>query len=510
MSSSPDAAKHHVLDDHRYTVLELERLVKDRPTLSLHPDVAAAISRGRTFLDEKLQEDLHIYGVNTGFGALCEIRLPDDQRHELQRRLVLSHACGVGELVSEELCRYVLLIKFLTFRSGHTGIGLDVVQRLIDFWNAGVIPAIPKRGTVGASGDLSPLAHMSLPLLGLGSVWAGGELRDAGEVLEANGWQPVRLEPKEGLALINGVQYINAMAVRSLAEISRLIRYADLIAALSAQAFSVSRTFCHQLYHETSLHPERGVVAANLRQLLAGSNHFELATSNASQQDPYSFRCIPQVHAAVRQAVGFATTVMEQEVNSVSDNPLFFPEDNEILFGGNLHGQSTAMAMDFLAIGLAELGSISERRTNQLLSGCRGLPDFLVEDPGVNSGFMVTQYTSAALVNENKVLSNPASVDTISTCQLQEDSVSMGGTSGYKLEQIVGNCHTIFSIELLLAVQAIDLNKALVPSTAALRIREMFRKQVPFLSEDRVMSLDIQQSSEFLTTYGPGLADELR
>jgi histidine ammonia-lyase len=501
---------HHTIDDRQYTIAELEHLTTGRATLSLHPDVASAIKLGRNFVEEKLQEDRHIYGVNAGFGALCEIRLPDDQRHELQRRLVMSHACGVGEWVSEELSRYVLLIKILTFRSGHTGITLSTVERLVEFWNAGVIPAIPKRGTVGASGDLAPLAHMSLPLLGQGSVWYNGSVQDASEVARGHGWPPIRLEPKEGLALINGVQYINGMAVRCLAEISRLVRYADLVSALSAQAFSVSQTFCHDLYHRTSRHPERRVVAANLRGMLSGSNHFELATANVSKQDPYSFRCIPQVHAAVRQAVGFAITVIEQEINSVSDNPLFFPEEDEILFGGNLHGQSTAMAMDFLAIALAELGSISERRTYQLLSGARGLPDFLIEEPGINSGFMVTQYTSAALVNENKVLSTPASVDTIPTCQLQEDSVSMGGTSGYKLERIVANCHTILSIELLLAVQAIDLNKELIPSATATEVRKMFREWVPFLSEDRVMSADIQLSSDFLSSQGPGLIHDLR
>lgn len=509
MNLAAESPTHHVIDEHHYTVAELERLVAHRPKLSLRAEVAAAITRGRSFLDQKLREDQHIYGVNTGFGALCEVRLPDDQGHELQRRLVLSHACGVGEWVSEELCRYVLLIKILTFRSGHTGIALSTVERLIDLWNADAIPAIPKRGTVGASGDLAPLAHMSLPLLGLGSVWRDGSVEDAREILETRGWSPIRLEPKEGLALINGVQYITGMATRSLAEITRLVRYADLVAALSAQAFSVSRTFCHRLYHETSLHPERRTVAANLRVLLAGSNHFELLTANVSKQDPYSFRCIPQVHGAVRQAVGFATTVIDQEINGVSDNPLFFPRENEILFGGNLHGQSTAMAADFLAIAMAELGSISERRSYQLLSGTRGLPDFLVEDPGLNSGFMVTQYTAAALVNENKVLSTPASVDTIPTCQLQEDSVSMGGTAGYKLERVVSNCHTILSIELLLSVQAMDLNKDLVPSTVGGRVREMFRKKVPFLDEDRILSEDIELSSEFLATFGPELTDEL-
>jgi histidine ammonia-lyase len=493
----------HTIDEHNYTIHELERLVRDKPVLELHPAVAANIKRGSKFLDAKLADDLHIYGVNTGFGALCEIKLTSGEIKEHQRRLIVSHACGVGEFVSEELSRLVLLIKLLTFRPGVTAISLGTVQRLIDCWNSGLIPAIPKRGTVGASGDLAPLAHMALPLIGLGSVWDSGTVVEAGPALKREGIEPVDLEPKDGLALINGVQYLDGMAVQSLLEMSRLVRGADLVASLSVQAFSTSRTFYHQRYHQTSLHPERGVVAANLRGLIEGSNHHDLPTSNKSQQDPYSFRCIPQVHAAVRQTFGFASTVMEQEINSVSDNPLFFPDDDAILFGGNLHGASTAIVLDYLAIAATELGSISERRAYQLLSGSRGLPDFLIETPGRNSGFMVTQYTAAALVNENKVMSTPASVDTIPTCQMQEDSVSMGGTSGYKLERVVDNLRTILAIELLLAVQAIELNKALVPSAPAKSLCDAFREHVPFLSEDRVMSTDIQRSVEFLTTVGP-------
>ena len=390
-----DSARHNV-DQRRYALEDLERLAEDPPQLGLDQKTAAAIDRGSAFLTRKLGEGLHIYGVNTGLGALCETRLPEAEIDLLQRNLLLSHACGVGAPVPADLSRLMLLLKLLTFRSGHTAIGGDTVGRMIEFWNAGVIPVVPKRGTVGASGDLAPLAHLALPLIGLGEVWVGGQRRDAAGVLAGHGWEPLALRPKEGLALVNGVQYLNAMAVRSVQEIRRLVRYADLVSALSIQAFSVSRSFCHERYHRTSLHPERSVVAANLRGLLAGGNHHQLPTANRSQQDPYSFRCIPQVHGAVRQTLGFAATVMEQEVNGVSDNPLFFPDEDEILYGGNLHGASTAMALDHLAVATTELSSISERRTYQLLSGARGLPDFLVRNPGVNSGFMVTQYTAAA------------------------------------------------------------------------------------------------------------------
>jgi histidine ammonia-lyase len=293
------------------------------------------------------------------------------------------------------------------------------------------------------------------------------------------------------------VQYINAIGANCVMKVSQMVKTADVIASLSIQAFSASQTFYQALYHETSLHEERRVVAANLRKLLSGSNHSELPTCNKSKQDPYSFRCIPQVHGAIRQAFNFARTTIEKEYNGVSDNPLFFPEQDQILFGGNLHGESTAFALDFLAIATSELANISERRTYQLLSGQRGLPSFLVNLVGLNSGFMIAQYTSAALVNENKVLSTPASVDTIPTCQLQEDHVSMGGTSAYKLCRIVDNCEYVQAIELLTAAQAVDLNENLRLSPTTREIHNDFRQQVAFLEGDRVLSDDIEKSLAF-------------
>jgi histidine ammonia-lyase len=270
---------------------------------------------------------------------------------------------------------------------------------------------------------------------------------------------------------------------------------------MSIQAFSASQTFYQALYHETSLHEDRRVVAANLRKLLEGSNHFDLPSCNQSKQDPYSFRCIPQVHGAVRQAFNFAKTTIEKECNGVSDNPLFFPEQDQILFGGNLHGESTAMCLDFLAIAVSELANISERRTYQLLSGQRGLPSFLIKRPGLNSGFMIVQYTSAALVNENKVLSHPASVDTIPTCQLQEDHVSMGGTSAYKLTEIVDNCEYILAIELMTAAQAIELNQGLKLSPVAENLMRQFREHIAFLDKDRVMSDDMETARTFFQEH---------
>lgn len=491
-----------------YHLTDLKNLVEKQPSLKLSPEVEAKINAGAQFVHEKGLEDRYIYGVNTGFGALCETRVEADEMETLQHNLILSHSVGIGDIVTEKISRLVMILKLLTFRTGHTGISMSVVNRLLDFWNNDIIPAIPKKGTVGASGDLAPLAHLAQPLMGIGKVYFRNEVVDTAVALEEMNWKPLRLKPKEGLALINGVQYISAIAADCLAQIEELIKSADMLAALSSQAFSTSRTFYQLRYHETSWHEERRTVARNLMSLLEGSNHYTLPTCNKSMQDPYSFRCIPQVHGAVRQTFGFAKDVIEKECNGVSDNPLFFPEEDLILFGGNLHGESPAMALDFLAIAVSELANISERRTYQMLSGRRGLPDFLVHKPGLNSGFMITQYTSAALVNENKVLSTPASVDTIPTCQLQEDHVSMGGTSAYKLEQIIKNCEYIFAIELMTAAQAVELNEGLELSPPTQEILDAFRKHVSFLDKDRAMSIDIEASRLFFLENKRSWADK--
>ena len=481
-----------------YSIEDLQHLAETRAYLKLDREVEEKIRACAQFVLDKAKTDTYIYGVNTGFGSLCETRVAAGEMEKLQFNHVVSHACGVGEIVPEEISRLVMLVKLLTFRTGHTGISLATVNRLLEHWNNDIIPAIPKRGTVGASGDLAPLAHMALPLLGLGKVHFRGQVVESAKVLQEMNWKPLTLQPKEGLALTNGVQYINAIGANCVNRVSQLVKAADVIASLSIQAFSASQSFYQPLYHETSLHEERRIVAANLRKLLSGSNHFELSTCNKSKQDPYSFRCIPQVHGAIRQAFNFARTTIEKECNGVSDNPLFFPEQDQILFGGNLHGESTAFALDFLAIATSELSNISERRTYQLLSGQRGLPSFLVNLVGLNSGLMIAQYTSAALVNENKVFSTPASVDTIPTCQLQEDHVSMGGTSAYKLCRIVDNSEYVQAIELLTAAQAIDFNHNLRLSPTSSEIYSDFRRHVPFLDGDRIVSDDIEKSLAFL------------
>lgn len=499
----------HYISSKFYTLADLSKLLELRPILKLHREVEDKIEAGARFVAQKSMEDRYIYGTNTGFGALCETRVEAEEMETLQHNLILSHSVGIGEIVGERISRLTMLNKLLTFRTGHTGITISIVKRLLDFWNHDIIPAIPRKGTVGASGDLAPLAHMAQPLIGIGKVHYRGQIVEAAKVLNEMSWEPIRLRPKEGLALTNGVQYISAIAADCLMQIEELKKCADVLAALSSQAFSASQTFYQILYHKTSYHEERHTVSGNLMKLLDGSNHFELPTCNKAMQDPYSFRCIPQVHGAVRQAFRFCTEVIEKECNGVSDNPLFFPEQDEILFGGNLHGESPALALDFLAIALSELANISERRTYQLLSGDRGLPDFLVKHSGLNSGFMIAQYTSAALVNENKVLCTPASVDTIPTCQLQEDHVSMGGTSAYKLCQIVENSEYIFAIELLIAAQAIELNEGLRLSPITQKIFDEFRKNIPFLEKDREMSADIEKSRGFFSERKRFWATEL-
>jgi histidine ammonia-lyase len=493
----------------RYTLDELRRIAAEEHRLVLSEEVAAKIDAGAGYVAAISGQDRHIYGVNTGFGSLCETRISPGQMSDLQHKHLVSHACGVGDFVPEHISRLVMLVKLLTFRAGHSGITLGVVERMLDFWNAGVIPAIPKKGSVGASGDLAPLAHMALPLIGLGKVHHQGKIVDTDVALPVTGWEPVRLKPKEGLALTNGVQYINALAADSILRCEELVKSADLISALSIQGFSCANTFYQRILHETSLHEERSVVAGNLTRLLADSNHHTLPGCNVAKEDPYSFRCAPQVHAAVRQALGYARNVVEQECNSVSDNPLFFPETDEVILGGNLHGESTAFALDFLAIAMSELANIAERRTYQLLSGQHGLPSFLTKEPGLDSGLMVAQYTSAALVNENKVLATPASIDTIPTCQLQEDHVSMGGTSAYKLDQIIRNCEYVLAIELLAAAQAIDLNPGLRLSPATQPVIDGFRAEVPFLAEDRQQSEDIERARHYLRTNRAGWAASL-
>jgi histidine ammonia-lyase len=487
-----------VISDKVYSLEEIFAAASGRRPLAVSGEVRRAIQDGHEFVGETAMSEKLAYGINTGFGSLCTTRIPREQLSELQHRHLLSHACGVGKIVPELISRLMIIIKLLTFRGGHSGISMATVDRMIELWNRGIIGAVPEKGTVGASGDLAPLAHLALPLVGLGQVWVDGRLQPAAEVLSESGLQPLVLGPKEGLCLTNGVQYINARATNEMIAARRLVKLADLCAAMSIQGFSAARSPFNHLVHTTTYHAERRQVAANLRWCTEGGDHYAQEFSNPAAEDPYSFRCAPQVHAAIRQTIDFATRVTQQECNSVSDNPLVFATEREILTAGNLHGESTAFAMDFSAIALSELSNISERRTYQLLSGQNGVPPFLTESAGLNSGFMIVQYTSASLVNENKCLATPASIDTIPTCHLQEDHVSMGGTSAYKLATISENCRTVLAIELLCACQAIDLNKRLRTSAVGRQVHQAFRKTVPYVKDDVLMSDLIRAAVDFV------------
>lgn len=493
-------ATYVVEPDNRWSLADLLGASSPGSNILLSEQTERLIAQTSDWVEQLSTAPDLLYGVNTGFGALADVRVRTGDEHELQLRHILSHACGVGSASPQAVVRMMMLVKLLTFRSGQTGVSLAVAQRLADMLNHSVHPVVPERGTVGASGDLAPLAHLSLPLLGHGQVETEGRVQDAADVMHRLGWKPLHLTAKDGLALTNGTQFITSVALVELGRIMALAEIADLVAAMSLQAFSCADRFFDQRYHRRSGNHWRRVVAEALRQHTSGGNHASLPSAVPSMQDPYSFRCIPQVHGAAREYIASAEMSVLNEVDTVSDNPLFFPNDKIALFGGNLHGESAAISADLLAITVTELGSISERRTYQLLSGRRGLPDFLTADPGVNSGLMIVQYTSAALVNEMKTLCHPASVDSIPTCQMQEDHVSMGGTSVLKLGRVVDNLETVLAIEWLTACQAVDLRPELALSKRCQSLHRAYRGFVERLDQDRVLSHDIKTTVDFLRT----------
>lgn len=442
-----------------------------------------------------------VYGINTGFGDLSKVRIPSSQTRVLQERLVMSHAAGVGEPLADDVVRGMLLLRANTLARGFSGARVELIERLIELLNRNLLPVVPSRGSVGASGDLAPLAHLALPVIGLGSLRADGVELASREALAKAGLTPLELEPKEGLALINGTQAMTAILGLAVVELRRLVRAADLIGALSTDA--LLGTDCPFDPRLQQLRPHAGQIASgrNLWGLMQGSEMRESHRNNDSRvQDPYSVRCMPQVHGAMRDVLSYVESRIEIEFNSVTDNPLVFVSDGEILSGGNFHGEPMAQAADFLAIGAAELGSISERRIDKLTDSVfSGLPPFLVQEPGLNSGFMIAQVTAAALVSENKVLCHPASVDSIPTSAEKEDHVSMGMGAALKLRQVVANVRTIQAIELLAGAQGIDLRRPLESSRALERLHAAFRRRIPKWTEDRVLAPDIAAAEEFLS-----------
>lgn len=451
----------------------------------------------RDYLDRKLQgTGSPLYGITTGFGSLYNRNIPKDQLEKLQENLVKSHACGMGPEVPKEIVMLMLFLKAQSLAYGYSGVQLETVERLIQMFDNRVLPRVFEMGSLGASGDLAPLAHLTLPLIGEGEVHYLGKIYSGAQIQQDMGWSPIHLKAKEGLALLNGTQFMGAYGVYGVLHAHRLLKLANVISALSLDAFDGRREPFHDLVHRIRPHAGQIAVAKDMLRLLEGSQI--IAQAKKHVQDPYSFRCIPQVHGASTDAVGYATQVVLTEVNSVTDNPNVFPKEDIVISAGNFHGQPLALALDFLAIALAELGSISERRTYQLISGSRDLPNYLVAEPGINSGLMIPQYTAASLASQNKQLCTPSSVDSIVSSNGQEDHVSMGANSATKLYRVVQNVYQILAIEWLTATQAIEFRKPLRTSPILQEWVNNFRRTVSFIETDRLLHNDLVASEKFL------------
>ena len=475
----------------------IERILNENLKLELSPQAKLRIQKCRDYLDGKIaSSDKPLYGITTGFGSLCNKTISPGELGILQENLIKSHACSVGEEIPPVIIKLMMLLKAHALSLGHSGVQVITVQRILDFFNNDVLPIVYDRGSLGASGDLAPLANLFLPLIGVGDVNYKGQKREAIQVLDEYGWEPVKLMSKEGLALLNGTQFMSANGVFALLKAFRLSKKADLIATLSLEAFDGRIDPFMDCIQQIRPHQGQIETARYIRQLLEGS---ELITRHkAHVQDPYSFRCIPQVHGATKDAIQYVASVLLTEVNSVTDNPTIFPDDEQIISGGNFHGQPLAIAYDFLAIALAELGNISERRVAQLIMGLRGLPEFLVANPGLNSGFMIPQYAAASMVSQNKMYCYPSSSDSIVSSNGQEDHVSMGANAATKLFKIMDNLALILSIELMNAAQGIDFRRPAKTSPILERFLCQYRKEVPFINDDIVMYKEIQKSVAFL------------
>ena len=487
----------HQINAEHLTIERIDEIIRKGYKIELSEDARKRIVRCRKYLDEKIEREREpIYGVTTGFGSLCKVSIGADQLSELQVNLIMSHACGVGERVPNDIVKIMILLKIQNMSYGYSGCKLDTVERMIDFFNNDVYPIVYMQGSLGASGDLVPLAHLCLPMLGMGEVEYQGQRMTGAELLKKMNWSPIKLASKEGLALLNGTQNMASFAVWALINAKRLSTWADKIATMSLEAFDGRiDPFTHTVH---MLRPHKGQIetADYIRQLLEGSELIKQPKVNV--QDPYSFRCIPQVHGAVKDTINYVYSVIDREINSVTDNPIVCENEDAVISAGNFHGEPIAMPLDFLSIALSELANISERRIYRLVSGTRGLPSFLVANPGVNSGFMITQYTAAAVVSQSKTLGMPASVDSIPSSQDQEDHVSMGANAATKLYKVVYNTEKVLAIELFNAAQALDFRRPLKSSPAIEAIYEAYRKIVPFLKEDQVMYTHIAHSIEFL------------
>lgn len=471
-------------------------------TLRLSDELRAKVRSCRQYLDKRIsQQQEPIYGVTTGFGALCNTEISHDELNTLQRNLVMSHACGMGDVISPDIVKLMLFLKIQSLSYGYSGVHLSTIERLVDFFNHGIFPVVYEQGSLGASGDLAPLAHLSLPLLGMGEVTYKGGRCDAAEVLSEFGWAPLTLDSKEGLALLNGTQFMTAIGVAALMRAQDLSLWADLIGALSFEVYDGRiEAFAAQL-HRIRHQKGQMAVASRIRKILKGSRNMRQEKKHV--QDPYSFRCIPQVHGASLDAISYTAGIFENEVNAVTDNPTLFPDDDLIISGGNFHGQPLALSLDYLGMALAELGNISERRVYRLISGVRNMPAFLVVNPGLNSGFMIPQYTAASIVSQNKQLCTPASVDSIESSHGQEDHVSMGANAAVKTLKIVDNLEKLLAIELFCASQAMGFRDYRRTSPALKKLFTDYSAVVPFVENDILMHVEMEKSRRFIHSNNP-------
>ncbi|HLS05667.1 MAG TPA: histidine ammonia-lyase [Wenzhouxiangella sp.] len=472
----------------------------DRRLAALAKD-DSPVQKSRAIVEKALAGDSAIYGVNTGFGILASTRIDDAELGQLQKNLLLSHACGTGEPIPPDITRLMMQLKVHALALGNSGVSLPIFRQLLKFCQHDILPHIPSQGSVGASGDLAPLAHMSLPLVGHGLCWneerTGAE--PATETLARHGLDIPELGAKDGIGLINGTQLMLAYGAHVLHRALDLVKAADVLGAMSLEALKGSIRPFDERVHQVRPHPGQQAVAANYRQLLTDSEILESHKNCGKVQDPYSLRCIPQVHGASRDALDHANAVIERELNSVTDNPLVF-DDGDIVSAGNFHGQPLALALDYAAIALSELASISERRSYLLLEGHDGLPKLLMRDTGTNSGFMIPQYTAAALVSENKVLAHPASVDTIPTSLGQEDHVSMGSISALKLLRVLHNAERVLAVEMLNAAQALDFRKPLKPGAGVLRAHDFVRSHIEHAEQDYELGIDINACADLISS----------
>ncbi len=481
------------IDNTWVTLDQVDAILASSAHVSLSETAKLEVQACRDYLDEKVKHhgDL-IYGVNTGFGSLCNTAISSEDLEQLQRNLVLSHACGMGAEVPPAIVKRMLLLKALGLSHGNSGAQVATIERILFFFNNDILPVVYEQGSLGASGDLSPLAHMSLPIIGEGEVNYLGKKHPAKDILKQFDLEPIVLRSKEGLALLNGTQFMSAYGSYAVTSARKLWRQFNTIAALSLEAFDGRLNPFQANVNEIRNQKGQIETAEMMRDLLEGSQM--ISRHKEHVQDPYSFRCIPQVHGASRDAIEYCAGIFEREINAVTDNPTVFREEDDVVSAGNFHGQPLAISMDFLAIALAELASISERRVYKLISGTRGLPAFLVAEPGLNSGFMIPQYTAASIVSQNKQLCTPASVDTIDSSNGQEDHVSMGANAATKLYRVVENCFAVQGIELLNAAQAMDFREE-KSSEMLEKLRAAFRSKVAFVQSD-VYSHELMKASE--------------